>query len=374
MKLETLFKKNSNGSLQQWTIWVEGATIITEFGQVGGKIQRAEDPIREGKNLGKKNATTPEQQAQFEAKAKWDLQQAKKGYVIDPERAASGDDDRQGEVCMLAQSYGTYENGVFFPDQNKKINFPAAVQPKLDGHRCRVRDDKTLWSRGQKPILQVPHIVEEVNRMFMDKAPPLDGELYNHDLKDDFEKLTSILKQKKQVHPEYKLARYYVYDVDEPGLTFAERHELLQHMLADCEYLQPVETRLVNSHEEVLQAYTDFTEMGYEGLIIRNLDSMYEGKRSYGLQKLKGFTEKEFKIIGIKEGAGKLTGHAATFTCVTEAGEEFEAKMEGELTRLKDYFEDHSLWQGKELTVRFFSWTKRGVPRNGTGLRFREDI
>lgn len=374
MELKTLYKKASGGNLQQWRIWVEGSTIFTEYGQVGGKLQVTEDTIKEGKNLGKKNETTPEEQARLEAASKWKIQQEKKGYVEDISRAEAEDDDRQGEVCMLAQPYGTLENGVFVPDQNKKIKFPCAIQPKLDGHRCRVRADKTLWSRGQKPILSVPHVVEELQRMFPNAAPKLDGELYNHDLKEDFEKLTSILRQQKQVHPEHKLAQYHVYDIDELDMTFEERHEFLQHILANCEFLKPVETRIVNSHEEVLTAYEEFTRLGYEGLILRNLDSLYEGKRSYGLQKLKGFRDMEFKIIGIKEGKGKLQGHAATFTCVTEDGKEFEAKMEGALSNLKDYWENHSLWQGKFLTVRFFAWTKKGVPRNGTGLRFREDI
>jgi DNA ligase-1 len=165
-----------------------------------------------------------------------------------------------------------------------------------------------------------------------------------------------------------------VYDVDEPGLTFEERHELLKALLANSEFLRPVETRIVNNHEELIKAYEEYVALGYEGLMIRNLDSEYEGKRSYGLQKLKGFIDREFKIIGIKEGKGKLQGHAATFICVTDAGKEFDAKMEGELSRLKEFFENHSLWQGKILTVRFQNWTKKGVPRIGVGLRIREDL
>lgn len=374
MELNTLYKKNNTDGLQQWRIWVEGSTIIIEYGQVGGKLQRAEDTIKVGKNIGKKNETTPEQQAQAEAVSKWELQKNKKGYVEDIERAKASEDDRQGEVCMLAHPYGTLENNIFVPDQNKKIKFPCAVQPKFDGHRCRVRSDITLWSRGHKPIEQVPHIVEELKSMFKTTAPKLDGELYNHELKEDFEKLTSILRQKNQVHPEHRLAQYHIYDVDEPDLTFEERHEFLKEILSNSEYLKPVETRIVNSHEEVIAAYHEFVELGYEGLIIRNLDSKYEGKRSYGLQKLKGFQDMEFKIVGIKEGKGKLQGHAATFTCVTEEGNEFEAKMEGQLSKLKEYFEDHSLWQGKYLTVRFQGWTKKRVPRIGTGIRIREDI
>lgn len=377
MKLETLYAKNSNGSLQQWDIWTEGATIITEFGQVGGKIQRTEDTIKEGKNLGKKNETTPEQQAQAEAVSKWEKQQKKNGYVTDRAKAEAGQTDQKGEECMTAKSYGVYENGVFTGEDLKKIKFPAAIQPKFDGHRARVKDDKTMWSRGHEPIVvPVPHILREIQEIFAEgPAPKLDGELYTHDLFDDFDKLGSICRQKKTPHPDHEMMRYFVYDVDEPGLTFAERHEFLQELVKDRKYLVPVETRIVNSHEEVLAAYEEWTAQGYEGLMIRNLDSMYEGKRSFGLQKLKGFRDAEFSIVGIKEGKGKLQGHAATFTCVAESGELFDVKLTGETSFLKECFDNHALWTGKKMTVRFQSLNpKTKKPRIPTGLRIREDI
>lgn len=376
MKLETLYKKNSKGGLQQWTIWTEGATIITEFGQVGGAIQRAEDPIPEGKNLGKKNATTPEQQAESEAVSKWEKQQKKEGYVIDRARAEAGETDQKGEECMTAKSYGVYENDVFVGDDLAKIKFPAAIQPKFDGHRARVRSDVTMWSRGHEPIVvPVPHILKELREKFgSGPAPKLDGELYNHDLHDEFELLSSICRQQKTPHEQHEVMQYHVYDVDEEGLTFMERHEFLQELLKDCTYLRPVETRIVNSHEEVLAAYKEWTALGYEGLMVRNLDSVYEGKRSYGLQKLKGFRDAEYKILGINEGKGKLRGHAATFTCDGGNGETFEVKLKGEQAFLKQCWENHELWKGKEMTVRFQALTKTGVPRIPTGLRIREDI
>ena len=60
MELNTLFKQNNSGSLQQWKVWVEGTVINTEFGQIGGKLQATQDVIKSGKNKGKVNKTTPE--------------------------------------------------------------------------------------------------------------------------------------------------------------------------------------------------------------------------------------------------------------------------------------------------------------------------
>lgn len=124
-----------------------------------------------------------------------------------------------------------------------------------------------------------------------------------------------------------------------------------------------------------MEAFEAFRAQGYEGAMVRNLDAPYEGKRSYGLQKVKEFDSAEFRIVGCCEGRGKLQGHVAAFQCVTPAGAPFEAKMEGELGRLKAYFEDHALWRGKLLEVKFQGYTtKNRVPRFPVGLRFRDDI
>lgn len=372
--LPTLFKADSSGALRQWTIKTDGNKIITEHGQIGGKIQTTEDIIKVGKNLGKANATTPEQQAQAEALSKWEKQKSKGGYVEVAQSAAMGETELKGEECMLAHAYGTLENGVFVPDQNHKIKFPCLVQPKFDGHRCRTKPNKTLWSRGHKPILQMPHVVTALIDKFPGSAPKLDGELYNHELKEDFEKLSSILRQQKTVHPDHELIQYHIYDVDEPDMSFGDRHNLLQTVLKQHPILKVVETKLVHNQNEVLAAYEFYVALGYEGLIIRNIEGEYEGKRSYNLQKLKGFRDAEFKIIGIKEGKGKLMGHAATFTCITSEGSEFEVKMVGDTSILKKCFEDHSLWEGKLMTVRHVGWTKKKVPKTATGLRIRGDI
>jgi DNA ligase-1 len=374
MQLPMLYKADSSGSIRQWLIKTEGNKIIVEHGQDGGKIQRTEDTVKAGKNVGKANATTPEQQAEAEAQSKWEKQKTKKGYVEDKTRAASEENDLQGEECMLAHEYGTLLNGVFTAESNHKIKFPAAVQPKLDGHRCRTKTDWTLWSRGHKPINSVPHIVAELKSIFPEQVPRLDGELYNHELKEDFEKISSIVRQSKKVDPEHELVQYHVYDVEEDGFKFGQRSGFLAEALKSAKFIKVVPTKIVNNHEEVLEAFREFIRLGYEGAIIRNLDSFYEGKRSYNLQKLKEFYEQEFEIVGIQEGRGKLQGCVGAFKCKTCDGVEFDVKMEGKTEFLKEAFNNESIWKGKSMTVRFKRWTKYAVPMHPVGVRIREDI
>lgn len=369
-----LFKKTSTGAIQFWRIRVQdaedAALLHTEFGQVDTpNPQLTTDRITQGKNLGKKNETSRLQQAHAEAKAKWEKQK-KNGYVDSLEAAEAEQLDdliAGGIVPMLAHN---------FTDHSHKIAFPAYVQPKLDGVRCTamVRDGIcTLWTRTRKPITSVPHIVAEIEAAFPGQTILLDGELYNHALKHDFELLVSLIRQETP-HLDHKIVQYHVYDVPDPSLTWRDRWTLLQNYFnTSFESLRLVETMVCMEQFDVPAFLKLFKYQGYEGCMLRNPDAFYVNKRSYDLQKVKEFDDAEFDIIGISEGRGKLLGHVGAFVCQDTEGNQFEAKMSGTLDRLRDYWIDHALWQGKKLTVQYQGITNKSkVPRFPVGLAIRD--
>jgi ATP-dependent DNA ligase len=375
LSLPTLYKKASTGKIQQWNIHVEPgamqtACIVTQHGQVGGKIQETKDWIEEGKNLGKANETSELQQAEAEAKAKWEKKK-KSGYVetLDGAEADETDDLIEGGIVpMLAQSFSKHA---------QKIKYPCYAQPKLDGIRCIaiLKDGEcTLWSRTRKLITGVPHIAREVEKMFKGLDIVLDGELYNHELKKDFEQIVSFVRQ-EEPQPGYDIVEYHIYDVAN-GDMFHQRWENFIRRLPKDRILSRkihfVETVLIDDEPFVAELFEKFTASGYEGLMLRNYDSKYVNKRSYDLQKVKEFEDAEFKIVGIKEGRGKLAGHAI-HVCEDEKGEQFDVKMKGETAVLKKHFDDHSLWKGKKMTVQFQGLTGANqVPRFPVGKAVRD--
>lgn len=379
MTLTTLYKKTNTGAMQYWHIFVKeneygaGGVIFTEFGQVGtDNPQSTQDVISEGKNSGKKNETTPLQQAEKEAKSKW-KKQIDSGYVDSIEKAEAGETSRTGVECMLAHEYGYVLNKEFFADQAKKIKFPAALQPKLDGIRGPADSEGNLKSREHKPINSVPHIVEAIKELDL-VSLGTDGELYNHAYKAEFEKITSIVNKKNEIDPDHKLVEYHIYDLSREDLTFMERQDLIRARIPkDHPHLKIVTTLIVNSHEEVIEALYKYRELGYEGVMVRNLNSKYEGKRSYNLLKLKEFFEEEFEIVGFKEGRGKLQGHLGAFIC--KCGDKtFDPPMKCSQERKKELWETRDQHIGKKLTVRFQGYTaKNKVPRFPEGIRFREE-
>jgi DNA ligase 1 len=413
--LPTLYKLASTGKLHQWTISVDGATIITERGQVGGILTTSEDIVKSGKNVGRANATTTEEQALAEAKSKWD-KKLKKDYCKTAEAAAAGKSSEMiagGILPMLAHKYRDFAH---------KIHWPAWAQPKLDGHRCTTDstnvgievDDSgevTLWSRSRAKITSVPHINQAIRRLDLGVLKA-DGELYNHAYHDDFEIITHLVKRdtpcdggsecshaKKYgvICPGYRTVQMHIYDIDfpdRPDTQFKDRWAVIKCKLDSFvrEYdhasgfpcpLVAVETVQVANAKALEAAYERFMEQGYEGAMVRNAAGIYHHGKCYDLQKVKQYEDAEFTVIAVEEGRGSMAG-CAKFICRipdyftdprAKPGSTFTAKMTGKLTDLRQYLQDPGLAIGRLVTVQFQGFTRRdGVPRFPVVLRFYQAL
>lgn len=370
-KLATLYKKTSTGAIQTWRVDTEDATIVTTYGQLEGKLQVARDTITVGKNIGRSNETTPIQQASIEAVAQWE-KKIKKGYVVDLSSAMKGEVDETmiagGINPMLAQSFAKHGH---------KIMFPAYIQPKLDGHRCIAivsGGTVTLWSRTRKPIVSMPHIISAIEDAKLPDGTVLDGELYNHDYREKFEELTSLIR------PEYakdghEVVQYHIYDfAHDTDAPFSYRaKDLLWLAERVDEPLVVVQTEIVPDEDDAMEWFNVFLSQGFEGAIIRNIDGLYVNKRSYDLQKIKTMLDDEFEIVNIVSGRGKLSD-MGIFVCKNKNGDIFDVKMVGSLEDLKIYLEKPEDYIGRKLTVQYQNLSTRGIPRFAVGLRLREDI
>lgn len=356
----TLFKFSSSGATQRWDIRaildVGGeAAVEVSYGQDGGSIQSTMTRVL-GKNIGKKNETTPFEQACLEAESKW-KKQKDKGYT----------EGKPTEVVltspMLAHSY----------DENKsRVTYPCYWQPKLDGIRAiasMVGGKVTLWSRKGKELDKVPHI-NKVLETIMVEGDILDGELYCHGT--PFQTIISWVKKNR---PETARITYNVYDVITQD-KFSNRFKTFCAIIGrkGQGIVKTVHTGVLNSEAEIEPTHLKAIERGYEGIMLRVGDCKYtSGQRSRELLKVKMFKDDEFEIVGAEEGQGKAEGQA-TLICKTAAGAEFKARCRGEDSVREEQWKNRAKYVGQKLTVRYQDYTTgdNPVPRFPVGIAVRD--
>jgi DNA ligase-1 len=359
---------DSKGKLREWSIrtYVEpdGTPYYEQtHGIVGGKLQETRTHVKQGKNIGKANETSAMEQCNLEAQSLWNKKRDRRGYSEDITES-------KPVRPMLAKPY----------DQ-KKMDFPAYTQPKLDGIRCLAElvDNKVvLKSRQGKVFTALGHIERDVLPVL--QAHPyaiLDGELYNHTLRDDFQKLVSAIKR-DDPSVDSDLIQYHVYDIinKDHGGYVSRKRWLDMHLATSGDSVWQVETGIAGSHECIVAEHQRYTQLGYEGVMVRSQFGEYQiDKRSSYLQKFKEFTDQEFKIVDAFENKGKQAGQC-TFICVTEDGAEFGVKPKGTDAERIQYWTDFKAGKlkGKMLTVRFFAWTTSTppVPRFPVGIAVRD--
>ena len=253
----------------------------------------------------------------------------------------------------------------------KEVDWSAKnfIQPKLDGVRCIFTKDGA-YSRTGKPFKNVAHLEEDLEDFFK-KYPDtvLDGELYNHALKRDFEKIISLVRKQKPTDEDRfeagNLVQYHVYDViTSLNPTYETRYNMLRMNLPIYKTMTLVANTTVDSMEEAKMLHDVHLAQGYEGSMLRT-NGFYEHKRSYNLQKFKDFHDTEATITGYEEGKGKRQGTLGKFLMTDDEGIQFGCPpgkgytykdLANMLLNIHDYI-------GQRATFTYFQRTQAGSYR-----------
>jgi DNA ligase-1 len=252
-------------------------------------------------------------------------------------------------------------------DWTKKV----FMQPKLDGVRC-VATRNGCYTRTGKQLMNVEHIELSLKPWFeMHPEMILDGELYNHDLRDNFEKIISLVRKLKPTDEDRleasKMMQYHVYDyiTEDNDDEYETRGANLACSDFYDECIKYVPSTLVSNYKEALMIHKVQLAQGYEGSILR-LNENYEQKRSYNLQKFKDFHDTEATIVGYVEGKGKRTGTIGKFLMRDPEGIEFGCPP-GKGYNYKDLanmLDNVDAYIGKTATFTYFERTKANSYRH----------
>ena len=375
------------------------AEIWAETGIEGGKITRNSPTYYfEPLNLGKANERSVFQTALVYARSQW-LKRKEKG----------------GKETKTTTTVSK-TNVMFFPmlakafkDGEKHLVFPLYIQPKLDGVRCLVYLLKknggvksvVAYTRTKKLFPSVEYIKKilypYLNALYDDEKNQsiyLDGELYKHgkrlqDISGDSRNEAANVDNNNKTRNEY-----HVYDCFYPkelDTTFKDRHKQLVAFYdaledEDATVIRRVPTSLVKNFKEAQKKYAQFTKMGYEGAMLRNIGGPYLANsqkngsflRSNDLVKMKPKFTDEFEIIGYTEGSKGKDKGAIIWVCKTETGEEFNVTPK-DMTYAERYslFDDaeqsfDEKYLGNPLTVEYGDISKSGVPLRAKALVIRD--
>lgn len=343
--MREVYKKDSKGKIRVYKTYTEGGTLIQETGTLNGKMVKNEVECK-GKNIGRANETTPDQQALLEMESRI-KKKIDKGYFETVTQA-------EEEVVMLPMLAKDYKK------EFKKVKYPCYIQPKLDG--MRALGTNGLTSRAGKVIDNMMHIVDDISHL----DSVIDGELYAHGL--TFQENMKLIKKYRE--GESETVKYHVYDLVSED-TFIKRYNNLKMIVAGIPTVEVVETYEIMNETELKEYHSKFIEEGYEGSIVRWGSVGYKlNGRSSNLLKYKDFIDEAYEVVDIiasdrrpTEGIVVCKLGAHTF----KATPKMSRKEKEELLTNKDNY------IGQTAEVRFFEFTDDGIPRFPVCVGFRLD-
>ncbi len=342
-----------------------GGINRTASAKIGGSSKKTSKTSVKSKNP--KNLTSPDVKVPIiPMKAQtWTLEDSK-----DPK-----------SVLPRVTKYFDFKKGVY-------------VQYKIDGFRCtaRLQDGNViLTSNTNKQYPWFANLRKEVKEFLdsLEYIDALDCEVYTHTIvengkelpeKQRFSAIQSISGMSRtNPHPLEDQICLYVFDLVDISKKIGqdERFRLLNKLFKQagsrCPHIKKVETRLIYSIDDVYKYHGKFSELGYEGIIIRDRSLMYQPKhRSLRMRKFKHFMDEEYVIVGANLKVG-VDSEYFVWVCKTEDGNEFKAKPTGIREQRREWYANRAEYIGRRLTVKFQEYSDDGVPRFPIGKAIREE-
>lgn len=241
---------------------------------------------------------------------------------------------------------------------------PMIIQPKLNGVRAIWHHiEKKFISRDGKvfPEHVIPHLYEQARRCQLPWS--LDGELYNHRL--PFQTIAGMVSPNRvEAAKDIETICFVVFDIISTEITVANRFKTLA--------LVPF-NRLAFHLVELANTATINTELDnhllakYEGIMLREPDSVYTVGRTRNLIKVKRLQHRLVIITDIIEGTGKFRGKLGALKVVLRdvAHSDIHFKIGGGKISTEDRAH---IWQrrkdliGHIVTIGFSETSAEGKP------------
>lgn len=423
-ELPVLYNFDKSGKERMWKVYSENDTIYRTQGLVDGTKINAAPRILEGKNIGKINETSAEEQAKREAEKTW-IKQLTKGYKpkckegleimkkVQFASSESGGHNMNASASIRDRGTKTIKTkkGVLNtqivninikpmkasvlelsldnkikPKVLKYFDFDKGVflQFKYDGWRsiARIQEENVILTTNNCKQYPWFSSLRENIKLFLKNSPNgyldgLDGELYSHTIIDNNNKELDHDERFSTISSMCGLARsephiledqicFFVFDlVDLSGtVKQKDRLEMLNKLFSKSKNTRVLKckAKLIHSEEEIFSYHDECAQLGYEGCIIRASEGLYSQKRSMFMRKYKKFLDAEFKVFGIEKDNG-VSNDMFVFVLKTKEGKKFKAKPIGTVSARLEMYNNANFYKGKMMTIKFQEYSGDGIPR-----------
>lgn len=283
--------------------------------------------------------------------------------------------------CMLAHDGANHESKI----EGKKL-----LEEKLDGVRCLTVVDfeqrsVTMYTRNGKVLENFPHIVKvfQDNIDNFERSYVFDGEVMSA----DFQTLMTQIHRKSNANASdavlhlFDIVPLFEFKQGKSTLGQKRRSNFLKNWNGIWEDSGCI--RLVPQKEvdlETFEGRMDFQEFnkacldaGKEGIMIKDVDALYECKRSASWLKQKPFIEVSLTVTAVEEGTGRNVGKLGALVCegvdngkriVVNVGSGFSDDQRNE------YWVDKETMVGQVVEVRADAATRSQDSEDIWSLRF----
>lgn len=343
-----LYKLDAGRRVREWCIWQEDRNRVSTV------------HIRHGLLNGEKQFEKLDYASPGEAKTELDrrihLMRDRRGYT---------------EHIPVDRPYRPMLAQVYHPEKTR-LPEQVMIQPKLNGERC-LGAHKWMMSRKATFFRSAPHIQEALSVLPPDIV--LDGEIYVHG--ESVQKIHSWASIDREHDNSHKL-EYHVFDIVDEALPFHTRTKQVQmyvQMVTAAYTRGKCPVKFVDTlhlpSSDVDLAYKTFLSEGYEGAMIRFMESFYElNVRSFGLYKYKPKQQKWFKIVDVIPGTGRARLHGIA-RCITDDGKFFKCSLSMPDYVKIQFLNQKSMYIGKSLLVEFIDYSDDGIPTHLSGKDLR---
>lgn len=360
INLTTLYKTTKQGKIQQWSIEVVGDSFICTYGQVNGKMQEQSTKCT-GKNIGRANESTPEQQAVIEAAALVEKKK-KSGYSTDKSAPV---------IVQLPQKVKSYQ------DQIKNVKFKCFSTEKLNGvngtYWLLPDNSLKLTSRGGETYPAIPHLEADIKTIMKHLGlTSINLELYIHG--EHLQDIQSAVKKPKELS---KKLEANIFEFPEMKCSYEVKRQIMLATMDELSnFFEQIDMKVnfltgveCHSHEDIEAHYNQCMAKGLEGTVIYNADAEYKfNTRSSSVFKYKKTIDGEYQIVDMEVDKNRHP----VFHCITTEGKVFKVKPKGtdsERKAIVASFESNYLHQWYNISYECLSKGKVPLKPVGNYLR-----